>query len=288
MRKLERPKVGQDFSAHVKAAKSAVETAVKAGKSPEFAAVWGNFKEDFAKAQLGKCGFCKGQVLGLQFGDVEHFRPKAEISELDDSGLESCGRELPWTYRIAGRVLKSGQRATGYWWLAYEWHNYLLSCEICNRQWKGNLFPIAGDRASGPDALEREQPLLLSPFDDFDPAEHFEFGRLGEVRGCTDRGRATVQTCGLDRTSLRVARYPTARAVHEHMDALATDISEPEVLWVLRGIQDAGIEQRPYCGMVRAIFCKRSGLEWEKLESLIAALSARVPARKMLSLPMGQ
>jgi hypothetical protein len=286
MRSIKRPDLNSAFNGQTKAARRAVRDAFETQQPLKFPSGWTDFKKDFAEAQQGRCGFCEGQVLGLQFGDVEHFRPKAEISELDESDPDNCGHEEPWGHRIIGRVLKPGRRTPGYWWLAYDWCNYLLSCEICNRKWKGSLFPIAGTRrATGPCKIRIEQPLLLSPFDDFDPAVHFEYGYLGEISGRTEQGRATIRTCGLDRASLRIAREPIARAVHEWLDRLMPDASERELLLLLDNIHKAGAEDSAYCGMVRAIFCDRLKLSWEQLTTVITRLKQRSPHYRRLQSP---
>jgi hypothetical protein len=78
------------------------------------------------------CAYCQCYLPQNDPGDVEHFRPK-----------------------------------TTYWWLAYEFHNYLLSCGICNRIRKRERFPLrAGDvPCSFADRghLDREKALLLDP-----------------------------------------------------------------------------------------------------------------------------
>lgn len=276
MRKLVRPKVHSDFESTVAPTRFAVETAVKAKLTPAFPSDWSAFKSEFTEAQNGKCGFCEGPVLGLHYGDVEHFRPKSEVSELDESDPDSWGREEAWKSTVVGRTFKGKPTKPGYWWLAYEWNNYLLSCQVCNQQWKGSLFPVVSNqRVLDPTATKKEDSLLLSPFADFDPSKHFEYGRLGEIRGLSDEGRATILTCGLDRPSLRLARYRIAKAVHEHLDEISRDITEREMLYLLRNINDAGAEPRPYSGMVQTIFRTRTAMEWESLPRLIAILEGR-------------
>jgi hypothetical protein len=276
VRKLVRPTIHSDFESTVAPVRDAVESSVKANQSPDFPADWSAFKMEFTRAQNGKCGFCEGPVLGLHYGDVEHFRPKSEVSELYENNPDSWGREEVWKSTVVGRTLKPNPTKPGYWWRAYDWHNYLLSCQICNQQWKGSLFPVvANRRVLDPKDKTKEQPLLLSPFEDIEPAEHFEYGRLGEIRGLSNKGRATILTCGLDRPSLRLARYRTAKAVHEHLDEIAENITEFEMLQLLRYIEDAGAELQPYCGMVQTIFRARTSMAWEDLSQLIATLAGR-------------
>ncbi len=78
------------------------------------------------------CAYCQGQLTPSDRGDVEHFRPKS-----------------------------------AYWWLAYAFDNYLLSCARCNRVRKGPRFPLAPgeaglDYGDGRD-VDSEKQLLLDP-----------------------------------------------------------------------------------------------------------------------------
>jgi len=78
------------------------------------------------------CAYCQGDLPHNDPGDVEHFRPKSV-----------------------------------YWWLAYEFANYLLSCAKCNRVCKRKEFPLP--RGVAPwvwekrDQIQEEQILLLDP-----------------------------------------------------------------------------------------------------------------------------
>ena len=128
---------------------------------------WGKAKEQLFVETRNKCAYCE-DTAASQPGDVEHYRPKSI-----------------------------------YWWLAYCYDNYLVSCRSCNLS-KSNDFPIQNGKMRGPairsnttdafiaakagtiapdplnevevDAFirryEQEQPLLLNPYFD-DPAEYF-------------------------------------------------------------------------------------------------------------------
>lgn len=281
MRKLIRPNEPDDFSSSVDTAYTEVAKAISAGTKPEFPSLWSRFKQLYVEAQLGKCGFCEGQVWGLQYGDVEHFQPKAEVHDLVDNP-DNWGKEVPWASKVTGRQVKTSVERPGYWWRAYSWDNYLLSCQTCNQQWKGNLFPVDGLRILGPSAHEPGLHLLLSPFDDIDPAKHFSYGRLGEMTGRTPSGRATIVTCGLDRPSLRLARQGLALATHEYMDEIAGDLTERDLLRILHELARIGADERPFCGMVRTIFEQRSSLLWSDLERLIKALKASTTPERPL------
>ena len=83
---------------------------------------WQTLKSDFAFDHEKETGVpligAHAQALCLRChndrGDVEHFRPKSAV--LDDP--------------LHG----------GYWWLAYDFQNYLLSCSLCNRVRKKTRF----------------------------------------------------------------------------------------------------------------------------------------------------
>jgi uncharacterized protein (TIGR02646 family) len=131
-----------------------------------------------------KCAFCESNTKAGAVYDTEHFRPK----------------------KI-------------YYWLAYEWSNFLLSCQRCNREHKGTKFPIEKTRAKVPfvdfndnnsviafaktchiesDALEKaEGRLLLHPVLD-DPTEHLEFKANGEVTFKSKKGEQSIQFYGLN------------------------------------------------------------------------------------------
>jgi len=64
----------------------------------------------------GKCAYCESRFLHVYSGDVEHFRPKGEIEEATPN------------------------KKPGYYWLAADWTNLLLSCRNCNQKLKHLIF----------------------------------------------------------------------------------------------------------------------------------------------------
>ena len=91
------------------------------------------------------CAYCGRNLPGNDRGDVEHYRPKKKVTGDIEHG--------------------------GYWWLAYELDNYVLSCRTCNSSRKRNKFPLrpgAGRRVTFENKanLKREARLLLHPVDD--------------------------------------------------------------------------------------------------------------------------
>ena len=130
---------------------------------------WKPAKEQLFTETGDKCAYCEAPTSVVAFGDVEHYRPKSI-----------------------------------YWWLAYCYDNYLVSCQICNQRFKKDNFPIQNRRMRAPiirrnttdkfiaskadqiapDPLDtdqvntficlhqQERPLLLNPYFD-DPVEYF-------------------------------------------------------------------------------------------------------------------
>ena len=131
-----------------------------------------------------KCAYCESIYRAVDARDIEHYRPKAGVTESPDH----------W----------------GYWWLAADWHNLLPSCPPCNqrrrhvvfdpgmtleafelallrepqqRAGKANAFPTRNNnwvmtetdwvkmKVGG---LTAEDPLLINPCER-NPADHVEF-----------------------------------------------------------------------------------------------------------------
>jgi hypothetical protein len=136
--------------------------------------------------------------------DVEHWRPKGGVITADR-------RKLP----------------RGYYWLASEWSNLLPSCVDCNRErnqitesngekkkaGKAEHFPLKDEnrRATTPEMVAQEEPLLLNPCEDL-PEEHLEFfeedGRKAvlRARAGSQRGQESIDIYGLNRIGLVLER----------------------------------------------------------------------------------
>lgn len=191
-----------DFSgwlARAGEARQAVLDAVAAGEPIRWRrAVWRELKDRFLiECNHRKCMYCEGAYVAGSHNDAEHYRPKKAVTE-DRHTIKH----------------------PGYYWLAYEWQNVLLSCQKCNgphsngahgrHSGKLNEFPIAGStRIREPHEdpekwwtqLESENPLLLHPYFD-QPEEHFRAGKHGVVIPITDRGKITRDVCDLNRLPL--------------------------------------------------------------------------------------
>lgn len=239
-------------------------------------AFWQDLKPNFMKAQHQKCGYCETQVSA--HGDVEHYRPKSEVQL-----LEAEGTELANSRKLRGRK-RPAITEKGYWWLAYDWTNYLLSCAICNQKYKSALFPVAPDRpprnhvkfkALDPrkEDLKKEKPLLLNPFEkNLNPFQHFEFMKSGLVkpRNMDSRGKATIRVCGLHRISLQQIRGPKATEIWDNSEEfLQAPPKSSFQRHLATNLFFSGHKINSFAGMTRIIFKQVTTLEWEDLEALI-------------------
>jgi len=237
---------------------------------------WRKLKPHFVDVQHDKCGYCEKPIS--DDGDVEHYRPKGVIQKLVAEGIEH-----EHSKRLSGR--KRPQIAEyGYWWLAYEWENYLLSCNICNQKYKNALFPVAVPRPSREHEkfivcnpkesdINREKPLLINPFEtDLDPFQHFEYSGSGLVRAraSCSRGLETIKVCGLHRISLVEARSLKAAGTKSNaLMFLAAERKSAIQSIHATNIYFDGHEKQPFAGMVRIIFKQITTFEWSELKALI-------------------
>ncbi len=267
MLKLERPEPHPDFlpdaSSVIGEARATVEETIRSGEKPEFPEHWRQirYKQILMQAQHGKCGYCECKIRPGQTGDVEHFAPKAKISILVERG-----REVEGLSNVHGRKVRVVSEL-GYWWLAYDWSNYLIACMRCNQIWKGSLFPVHEEpRWLPPSPDVSEEPRLLSPFGAHDPVEHLRFDEMGQIRSDSEYGKATIEVCGLDRESLREARQEKSELVWDLILDLLTSADSADGQQSLRRILRAGREDAGHAGMVRCIVKAELDLDWFELE----------------------
>lgn len=229
----------------------------------DFPSHWLKYKHNFIIAQYnGKCAYCETSVIAGSPGDVEHFRPKAYCQALssvknhNDFGGQPPGRS------------KIGPASEGYWWLAYKWSNYLLSCSRCNSIWKKNQFPTTNKRSTYGTSLKDEQALLINPFK-VNPDRHFEFdARTGAIRGLTLRGKTTIEICGLDRRSLEAQRaVKGAKLLRRYADfIIATknnDICAQNT--ALRSIMDECRSKETYAAVARCFVRDKLNTSYSEL-----------------------
>jgi hypothetical protein len=182
--------------------------------------IWQDFKKRVLRfTDNGRCVYCEGLYEPGAFSDAEHYAPK-------------------------GMVTQDRQEVNhpGYYWLAYEWQNLLLSCKKCNSKHEdldnncshdGKFceFPVAKRRSSHPcddsakwwENLLAEDPLLFHPYYD-NPEEHFKAGKMGVLCGKTQKGRVTVEICHLNRRELRSDRIREEEKAHYRAKSLASAV----------------------------------------------------------------
>jgi hypothetical protein len=190
----------------------------------------------------GKCAYCEVKHTDGYPIQVEHYRPKAGVTEN-----------------------RTATQHTGYFWLAYEWWNLITSCAHCNTHHtdpqgsvhpgKTNEFPVDGVRVAAPSdnpdgwcaELEAEHATLLNPYFD-DPTDSIDFdpGNGVAVPKCP-RGKATITICDLNRPSLRDRRLKLREDALfsmllrlfslEDLDSIVPTSSELS-LWRRRIVQD--------------------------------------------------
>jgi uncharacterized protein (TIGR02646 family) len=131
-----------------------------------------NYKHEEIKKALiemfhGKCAYCESAITHIDYGHIEHFRPKS---------------------------------TPAYYELAVAWDNLLLACGRCNgRENKGTKFPLADKDGPLVNPVE-EEPSGHLCFD-FDTKL-----RIANVLGISPRGEITRITLGLNRPELLLRR----------------------------------------------------------------------------------
>jgi len=158
-----------------------------------------------------KCAWCESRLGSTTPGDICQYRPKGSVAE--------------------------SPAHPGYWWLASQWENLLLSCPDCNRtrrhegvaSGKSNRFPLEDEtkRAFDIDDEMREKPLLLDPTID-NPADHLVYDWEGQVLSDTLRGQMTIAIIGLNRPSLVMARKRAITELGYTLDMVRSNAEKEE------------------------------------------------------------
>ncbi len=204
------------------------------------------WREDDVKRALfemhsGKCCYCERNRDERRETDVEHFRPKARVT--DDP------------------------THPGYWWLAYEWDNYFHSCKKCNQEHKKNQFPLmdGSSRARTPeDNLTEEKPFLINPENE-NPEEFIGFewdkayGVYVKAVGRDDDGRGdrTIKITGLNQGTIPEERAGLVNFLEHIIDTMKWAQRQGNT----RSIEDTAkliktesISEKEFAGFRRAFF----------------------------------
>ncbi len=214
------------------------------GKADFDSSIYGHktVKEALIIAQHDKCCFCESKISAISHGDVEHYRPKAGWVQADEPLNEP-----------------------GYYWLAYDWDNLLLSCQICNQRYKKNYFPLAditGRMVSHHDSVAAEVPLFIHPALE-DPEQHirFEYEMPLPVSGSA-KGRETIRHTGLDRPALIEKRLSVLSPIRNlYLLAQSIPVTNPEInQWaremVNEYVQKSMADDIEFAAMLRSFFRK--------------------------------
>jgi len=192
-------------------------------------------KEALIAAQHGKCCFCEAKITHISYGDVEHFRPKAGYRQDPRDPLSR----------------------PGYYWLAYEWSNLYLSCQLCNQRFKKNTFPLAdtGRRCRNHSVdLHQEEPLFIDPGGAIDPEDHIEFlAEQPSARNGSLKGMLTISALGLRREPLRERRFDRYRMLSTLEKVVRLLPGEPEGREALAILEDSIRDDAEYAAMARCL-----------------------------------
>lgn len=214
------------------------------------------------KIPTTKCAWCERHCEWKRQLDVEHYRPKAEVTRWEGSP--------PLVTNVPPKEVPV---SSGYWWLAFAWSNYSLACGPCNQGWKRSLFPVREPRAPyGPGMETQEIALLIDPMSPFRTADHFSWTPLGIMNAESERGAATIITCGLNRDPLVALREKTARNVLGELDRLWRTRSSGTGGPHLRALRELCAPASEFAGMNRWWVERTTGWTWEQLAE--AALRA--------------
>lgn len=262
MIKYTRPQEPNDFANKVAEARANLEISAPNRKltKEDFPPLWSDFKDVFVQAQHGKCFFCEGRVTATHYGDVEHFRPKAAIT-LPGPGI--TGKKGKKTIPVS---------AAGYWWLAYDWDNYSLSCQLCNQQHKKNHFPTVPQiPPTGPNRGNPEEALILNAFDDEDFEAAWEISESGLLIDRNEKGKQTWIVCGLNRDPLVEARREKALRVNDLLNLLgsAEEVGELAMQELcVKMIKKEGADESEYAAVARATVTRMLNVSWNEFALL--------------------
>jgi hypothetical protein len=230
---------GEVHTAELRIAYESNEDLYRTKEMPLRESIYRAVKAELEARQHGKCCYCE-----VVFDDhkphadtcVEHWRPK--LSSRQEQG--------------ATRI------RPGYYWLAYNWDNLLVSCSFCNRK-KNDLFPLANPARRALHhgmPIEDEEPAILKPDGKEDVRLHITFYNEVPV-GITDLGRETIKVLELDSLAHGLRKKHFA-AITEAVDLCrrkANSVDQVDIYNVAnarRFLADAARPEAKYSAMVVA------------------------------------
>ena len=153
-------------------------------------------KQTLVEMFNGKCAYCESKITHIDYGHIEHYRPKSGSNGRPD--------------------------------LTFEWTNLLLACGVCNGgEYKSDHFPEADDDGPIVNPCE-DDPSQHFTFH-FDPV-----AKLASVYGVTSRGVRTEQLLGINRPELRSYRSVRIRYLMALSRFANSDTEAAELLKLAR------------------------------------------------------
>ncbi|WP_420862430.1 HNH endonuclease [Algirhabdus cladophorae] len=191
----------------------------------------------------GKCAYCESPHAASGDVDIEHYRPKSKVAENDDH--------------------------PGYWWLAGDWHNLVMSCTHCNQNRTLEVIAFVPDEEATEEAagqvtvikktvgkldafptldetwvtehgipMSQEKPFLIDPTIT-DPQTCLDYV-FHENEFCTifgidpeGRGARSIEILGLNRRLLTETRFLRQLTLQSHAQQISNALN------VLNGLGDA-------------------------------------------------
>ncbi|MED2869539.1 HNH endonuclease [Bacillus thuringiensis] len=127
-------------------------------------------KELLVKETFGKCAYCESKIMHIAFGDIEHILPKIHRPDL-----------------------------------VFEWDNFTLACEQCNRKRKKDYYSISEPLIN---------PYSENPLEFFVAAGPMIMPKLG-----SHRGYITQQLLELNREELHEKRKEKIEDIQPLLDS---------------------------------------------------------------------
>ncbi|HID4027326.1 hypothetical protein [Klebsiella pneumoniae] len=186
--------------------------------------IWRGFSKYLAKMSYGKCWYSEAKDAGANF-DVDHFRPKAEAKRAENL-----------------------VDVEGYAWLAFDWKNFRLSAQNCNRLntdesgntvGKGSWFPLlnGSPKASWDNrCINDERVTLLDPVvqADLTYIDYDDNGRFTSSRHCIGQAALRIQQSaviyGLNFEKMREARFQVMREAKELLETIQQSVEDLDPL----------------------------------------------------------
>lgn len=186
--------------------------------------VWRGFARYLATMSYGKCWYSEAKDAGANY-EVDHFRPKSEAKRTDE-------------------IVDS----EGYAWLAFDWENFRLSAQNCNRLnkndagetvGKGSWFPLqdGSPKATWDNrCVSDEKLILLDPIvkEDLTYIDYDDIGRFIPSRLCVGkpalRVRQSAIIYGLNLEKMREARCKAMKDAKELLDTIRQNAEDLDPL----------------------------------------------------------